>query len=88
MFCLQDVDELLQRVCIAESVQEIEQFGSALVQRVCLARQRQNHITAQEMKAIMKERDGSVTKVSARCAHCYLVAADNRANVLNLCLEP
>ncbi|XP_026194909.1 mirror-image polydactyly gene 1 protein isoform X2 [Anabas testudineus] len=57
-----DVDELLQRIFDAESVQEVEQFGSVLVQRVHLAQQRRNDITAQEMNAIMEERDGSVTK--------------------------
>ncbi|GLD69051.1 mirror-image polydactyly gene 1 protein isoform X1, partial [Lates japonicus] len=57
-----DVDELLQHVCDADSVQEVEQFGSILVQRLRLARQRRNDITAQEMKAVMEERDGSVAK--------------------------
>ncbi|XP_070776584.1 mirror-image polydactyly gene 1 protein [Enoplosus armatus] len=57
-----DVDELLQCVCDADSVQEVEQFGSVLVQRLRLARQRRNDITAQEMKAVMEERDGSVAK--------------------------
>lgn len=60
----QDVDELLQCVCDADSVQEVEQFGSALVQRLRLAGQRRHDITAQEMKAVMEERDGSVAKVS------------------------
>ncbi|KAK2826862.1 hypothetical protein Q5P01_021076 [Channa striata] len=60
--CDQDVDALLQRVCNADSVQEVEQFGSVLVQHLCLARQRRNDITAQEMKAVMHERDRSVTK--------------------------
>ncbi|XP_030575187.1 mirror-image polydactyly gene 1 protein isoform X2 [Archocentrus centrarchus] len=58
----QDVDELLQRVCEADSVLEIRQFGSALVQRLQLARQRRSDITVQEMKAVMEERDGSVAK--------------------------
>ncbi|XP_045919439.1 mirror-image polydactyly gene 1 protein [Micropterus dolomieu] len=57
-----DVDELLQCVCDADSVQEVEQFGSVLVQRLRLARQRRNDITAQEMKAVMEERDGSLAK--------------------------
>ncbi|XP_073339572.1 mirror-image polydactyly gene 1 protein isoform X2 [Pagrus major] len=57
-----DVDELLQCVCDADSVQEVEQFGSVLVQRLRLARQRRNDITAQEMKAVMEERDISVAK--------------------------
>lgn len=58
----QDVDELLRRVCEADSVLEIQQFGSALVQRLRLARQRRSDITVQEMKAVMEERDGSVAK--------------------------
>lgn len=63
-FIDQDVDELLQCVCDAESVQEVQQFGSVLVQRLRLARQRRSDITAQEMKAVMEERDGSAAKVS------------------------
>ncbi|XP_069391256.1 mirror-image polydactyly gene 1 protein isoform X2 [Paralichthys olivaceus] len=57
-----DVDELLQCVCDADSAQEVEEFGSVLVQRLRLAQQRRNDITAQEMKAVMEERDGSVAK--------------------------
>ncbi|XP_008294902.1 mirror-image polydactyly gene 1 protein [Stegastes partitus] len=57
-----DIDELLQQVCDADSVQDIQQFGSVLVERLRLARQRRNDITAQEMKAVMEERDGSVAK--------------------------
>uniref|UniRef100_A0A8D3BVS1 Mirror-image polydactyly gene 1 protein n=2 Tax=Scophthalmus maximus TaxID=52904 RepID=A0A8D3BVS1_SCOMX len=60
-----DVDEVLQCVCDADSVQQIEQFGSLLVQRLRLAQHRRNDITAQEMKAVMEERDGSV----AKCKH-------------------
>lgn len=60
----QDVDELLRHICDADSVQEIERFGSVLVQRLWLARQRRSDITAQEMKAVMEERDGSTAKVS------------------------
>ncbi|XP_070698006.1 mirror-image polydactyly gene 1 protein [Pempheris klunzingeri] len=57
-----DVDELLRQICDADSVQEVQQVGSVLVQRLRLARQRRNDITAQEMKAVMEERDGSVAK--------------------------
>ncbi|XP_029900821.1 mirror-image polydactyly gene 1 protein isoform X2 [Myripristis murdjan] len=56
------VDELLQCVCAADSVQEVERFGSALVQRLQSARQRRQDITAQEMKAVMEERDGGVAR--------------------------
>ncbi|KAI3367359.1 hypothetical protein L3Q82_026168 [Scortum barcoo] len=61
-FIDQDVDELLRCVCDAETVDELQQFGSVLVQRLRLARQRRRDITAQEMKAVMEERDGSVAK--------------------------
>ncbi|KAM7375650.1 hypothetical protein PAMP_005441 [Pampus punctatissimus] len=57
-----EVDELLRCICNGDSMQEVEHFGSILVQRVRMARQRQNYITAQEMKAVMEERDGSVAK--------------------------
>ncbi|XP_074548203.1 mirror-image polydactyly gene 1 protein isoform X2 [Halichoeres trimaculatus] len=57
-----DVEELLQSVCDAESVQEVQQFGSVLVQRLQLAKQRRHDITAQEMKAVMEERDSSIAK--------------------------
>lgn len=60
----QDVDELLQRIGDADSVQQVQQFGSVLVQRLQLARQRRNDIIAQEMSVVMAERDDSVTKVS------------------------
>ncbi|XP_059209390.1 mirror-image polydactyly gene 1 protein [Centropristis striata] len=58
----QNVEELLQSVCDADSAQEVQQFGSILVQRLQMARQRRNYITAQEMKAVMEERDGSIAK--------------------------
>lgn len=57
-----DVKDLLQHVCEADSAQEVRQFGTALVQRLRLAQQRKNDITAQEMKAVMEERDKSVDK--------------------------
>ncbi|XP_011490939.2 mirror-image polydactyly gene 1 protein isoform X1 [Oryzias latipes] len=57
-----DLDELLRSVCQADSVQEVRQFGSVLVQQLLSARQRRSDITAQEMKAVMEERDKSVVK--------------------------
>ncbi|KAM6968592.1 mirror-image polydactyly gene 1 protein [Tautogolabrus adspersus] len=57
-----DIEELLQSVCDAESVQDVQQFGSVLVQHLQMARQRRHDITAQEMKAVMEERDGSIAK--------------------------
>ena len=78
MLSEQDVDELLQCVCDADSAQEVEEFGSVLVQRLRLAQQRRNDITAQEMKAVMEERDGSVAKVTylCDCSHCLVQSSD------------
>lgn len=60
-----DVEELLRCICDANSVQEVEQFGPILVHHLRLARQRRSDITAQEMKAVMEERDSTV----AKCKH-------------------
>lgn len=60
----QDVDELLHSVCAADSAQDVQRFGSVLVQRLQMARQRRRDITAEEMKAVMEERDSSAAKVS------------------------
>ncbi|CAL1575443.1 unnamed protein product [Knipowitschia caucasica] len=61
--CDLDVLELLDHVCTADSVQQMGQFGSVLVQRVRSARQRRSDITAQEMSAVMDERDLNAAKV-------------------------
>lgn len=60
---VQEVDDLLQCVCDAESVQEVQQFGSALLQHLQRARQRRHDIVTQEMKAVMEERDAAIFKV-------------------------
>lgn len=80
-FIDQDVDEILQCVCEADSVQEVQQFGSVLVQHLRLARQRRNDITAQEMKAVMEERDGSVAKV------CLILQALSMSLLKSHCLR-
>lgn len=55
--CDLDALQLLEQVCSADSVQEVEHFGHILVQRVRSSRQRRSDITAQEMSAVMEERD-------------------------------
>lgn len=62
---VQDVDELLECVCNAESVHELQRFGSALLQHLQRARRRRQDIVAQEMKAVMEERDASILKVTS-----------------------
>ncbi len=80
---VQDIDELLQCVCDARSAQEVQQFGSVLVQHLRLARQRRYDITAEEMKAVMEERDGSVGKVSPSvCLTAYLSVCDHLSFIL------
>lgn len=59
------MDQLLQCVCEAESVQEVQRFGSALLQHLQRARQRRHDIVTQEMKAVMEERDASIFKVTS-----------------------
>ncbi|KAK5887050.1 hypothetical protein CesoFtcFv8_018024 [Champsocephalus esox] len=54
-----DVEAVLQALSGADSVQ-VQQLGSVLMQRLRSARQRRVDIIAQEMKAVMDERDGSV----------------------------
>lgn len=61
---VQDVEELLQRVCETESAQELYRCGSALLQHLQRARQRRHDIVTQEMKAVMEERDASIFKVT------------------------
>ncbi|TNM95683.1 hypothetical protein fugu_016766 [Takifugu bimaculatus] len=57
-----EVDDLLQCVCDAESVQEVQQSGSALLQHLQRAKQRRHDIVTQEMKAVMEERDAAIFK--------------------------
>lgn len=61
---VQDVEELLQCVCNAESVPDLYRCGSALLQHLQRARQRRHDIVTQEMKAVMEERDASIFKVT------------------------
>lgn len=61
--CDLDVLELLEQVCSADSAQQVEHFGPILVQRVRSARQRRSDITAQEMSAVMEERDAYADKL-------------------------
>ncbi|XP_072306385.1 mirror-image polydactyly gene 1 protein-like isoform X1 [Eucyclogobius newberryi] len=58
-----DVLQLLEQLCAADSSQQVEQYGPILVQRVRLARQRRSDITAQEISAVMDERDTNAAKV-------------------------
>ncbi|XP_037550727.1 mirror-image polydactyly gene 1 protein [Nematolebias whitei] len=57
-----DVEKLLQGVCEADNVQEVERFGAHLIHHLRMSQQRRNSITAQEMKAVLEDRDKSVIK--------------------------
>lgn len=65
---VQDVEDLLRCVCNAESAQELYRSGSVLLQHLQRARQRTRGIVAQEMKAVMEERDASISKVTCLIA--------------------
>ncbi|XP_049597001.1 mirror-image polydactyly gene 1 protein isoform X1 [Syngnathus scovelli] len=57
-----EAEELLGHVCQAVSAQEVAHLGRALVEHVRLATQRRRHMAAQEMEAVMEQRDGSLAK--------------------------
>ncbi|XP_061553402.1 mirror-image polydactyly gene 1 protein isoform X2 [Phycodurus eques] len=57
-----EVEELVQRVCDSASAQEVARFGSALVERVRSVMRRRRDIAAEEMKAVMDERDASLAE--------------------------
>lgn len=58
-----DVLELLEQLCGADSAQQVEHLGLILVQRVRSARRRRSDITAQEMSAVMEERDANAANL-------------------------
>lgn len=58
-----DVDELLCCICAAQSAQELQDFGSALVRSLQLMRERRRDITGEEMETLMAERDTALARV-------------------------
>ncbi|KAM9355950.1 mirror-image polydactyly gene 1 protein isoform 2-T3 [Pholidichthys leucotaenia] len=58
----QDVDELLGGIFNADSAQDVCRFGSGLVHRLQSAWRRRSDITAEEMRAVMEERDRAMTQ--------------------------
>lgn len=83
----QDVDELLHSVCAADSAQDVQRLGSVLVQRLQMARQRRCDITAEEMKAVMEERDSSAAKVSPMVHTSTEVRGHPGCDVIVFCQE-
>lgn len=59
----QNVDELLCCVCAANSAQEVQHFGTALVRSLQVVRERRHDITGEEMEALMAERNAALAKV-------------------------
>ncbi|XP_051942109.1 mirror-image polydactyly gene 1 protein [Hippocampus zosterae] len=57
--------ELLERVRTSASAQEVARFGRALVERVRASSRRRGDVAAQEMRAVMEQRDAS----HAKCRH-------------------
>lgn len=57
------MDELLCCVCDANSAQEVQHFGTALVRSLQVVRERRHDITGEEMEALMAERDAALAKV-------------------------
>lgn len=57
------MDELLCCVCAANSAQEVQHFGTALVRSLQVVRERRRDITGEEMEALMAERNAAQAKV-------------------------
>ncbi|XP_075879286.1 mirror-image polydactyly gene 1 protein isoform X2 [Nelusetta ayraudi] len=57
-----NVDELLCCVCAANSAQEVQHFGTALVRSLQVVRERRHDITGEEMEALMAERNAALAK--------------------------
>ncbi|XP_028852409.1 mirror-image polydactyly gene 1 protein [Denticeps clupeoides] len=57
-----DLEELLNQVNSADSALGIERSGAAILERLQKARERRAKITAEEMKAVMEERDSALAK--------------------------
>ncbi|XP_061107315.1 mirror-image polydactyly gene 1 protein isoform X2 [Conger conger] len=60
-----DLEELLNRISGADSALGIERSGAVIVDRLQKARERRKKITAQEMNAVIEERDAAL----AKCRH-------------------
>lgn len=59
----QNVDELLGSVRAANSAQEVQYFGTALLRSLQVVKVRRRDITGEEMEALIAERDAAVAKV-------------------------
>lgn len=61
---LKSLQELLNRVNNADSGLLIEKSGAVIVDRIHKTRERRKKITAEEMNAVIEERDAAISKVS------------------------
>ena len=66
--CLQDLEELLNRVNSADSAVSLERSGAVLVDLLQKARERHRKITAEEMNTVLQERDTAQAKVRPKNA--------------------
>lgn len=63
---VQDLEELLNRINSADSALGIERTGAVMVDRLRKMRDRKRRITAEEMNAVIEERDAALTRVGVR----------------------
>ncbi|XP_018619599.1 mirror-image polydactyly gene 1 protein isoform X2 [Scleropages formosus] len=57
-----DLEDLLNRVNSADSAQDIERSGAVIIDRLQKAQERRRKITAEEMNAVIEERDAVLTR--------------------------
>lgn len=57
------MDELLGCICAANSAQEVQHFGAAILCSLQVVKERRRDITGEEMQALMAQRDAALAKV-------------------------
>jgi len=62
----QNLRQLLEAVCEAETGRATEKYGRDIASRIALLRNERNRITSEEMKAVICERDKALHSVSKR----------------------
>ncbi|XP_071962833.1 uncharacterized protein [Antedon mediterranea] len=56
------VSDLLGKIKHAESGQEVDRYGSSIIDKISNTKDRRKHITSEEMRAIIHERDVAIAK--------------------------
>ncbi|XP_048830792.1 mirror-image polydactyly gene 1 protein isoform X2 [Brienomyrus brachyistius] len=75
-----DLEELLNRINSADSAQGIERTGAVIVDRLRKIRDRKRRITAEEMNAVIEERDAALARCQRLERDLHQVREQSRAS--------